>query len=87
MAQPSVRADVHEALDIHGDLTPEVALDVMLRSNDVPQLGDFLVGEILRPGVWVDLSLSDNFIAYRAPDPVDIGERNLYTLIARDVDS
>ena len=43
MAQPTLAAQVHEPLDVHRHLAPQVALDAVILVNHLAQLQHFVV--------------------------------------------
>ena len=49
VTKSSVRADIHEALDIHLHLRPQRPLDFVLRLDDRPNFRDFLIIEFRYP--------------------------------------
>src|SRR5215469_8560443 len=44
MSQPTVAAEIHQPLDVHGHLAPKVALDDVVAVDDLADLQHFLVG-------------------------------------------
>jgi len=92
MAEAPVGPALGQALDVHGDLPPKVALDqdLLLRRHpidDLPEPADLLVTEVLDPGLRVGVRHLDDLGGGRPANPVDIGERDHHPLVARDVDS
>ena len=76
VAESLVTADVHLALDVLGDLTPEVTLDLELPIHERPDVGDLLIGEILHPGGRVDARALADKARGGTADAVDVGERD-----------
>src|SRR5687768_17069237 len=46
VTEAAVRTEVHQALDVHGDFLAEVTLDLVLRVDDVTDLGDFRLRDV-----------------------------------------
>ena len=55
-----------EALDVHGDLTAQVALDLVAPVDDVAQAVDLLLGQVPDTRVRVDVGLGQDLLAGRA---------------------
>jgi hypothetical protein len=87
VANPLVAADLHLPLDVLGDVTAEIALDLEVGVDTGPQAGDLLVGQVTDPGVGTDPGLGAGLLCPGLADAVDIGQRDLETLLARDVDA
>src|SRR5689334_5798879 len=49
VADAPVRADVHEALDVHRDLGPQRALDLVVALDLRTETGDVRIGQVLDP--------------------------------------
>ena len=80
MSQPPIGPDVHEALDVHGDLGPERPLHLVIALDLFPERIDLLVGQILGPAVGVHSTGSQDLSRPGPPDPIDIGQGNLDSL-------
>ena len=86
MPQAAVRAGLLQPLDVHRDLPPEVALDLVTAVDDLAQPAHLLVRQVAHTGVRVDVRLGKDLLTGRQPDTVDVRERDLHALLARDVD-
>ena len=51
MAQPSVAAEVHQPLDVHGDLAPQIAFDDVVAVDHFANLQHLLVGQLGHPAL------------------------------------
>src|SRR5258708_4906021 len=49
MPQPTVAAEIHQPLDVHGHLAPKVALDDVVAVDDLADLQHLLVGQLRHP--------------------------------------
>ena len=87
MADALVAADLDLAADVGGDLTAEVTLDLEVALDEVAQCDELVVGQVLDADVAGDPGLAKGLQRTRAPDAVDVGECDLHTLLARDVDA
>src|SRR5262249_23312177 len=74
-------------LDVHRHLATEIALDLELGLEDVADATDLVLVEAVGPLVERDVSLLQDLPAQRLADPVDVRERNLHPLVAREVDA
>ena len=82
-----VAADLGQPLDVHGQVTAEVALHSVAVADDLTQLRLVSLGQILDAGIGVDPGLSQNLIGAGAPDAVDIGQANLDPLILGQINA
>src|SRR6266487_945204 len=87
VAHSPVGADLHEALDVHGDVLAKVALHAPLAVDDLGDAAGLLLREVLHPHAAVDPGLGQDLVAPAHPDPVDVGEGDLDPLLAREIDA
>src|SRR5207237_790594 len=87
MAQSAVRADVHQALDVHRHLAAQGALDLELALDDAAQPAGVLVAQALHPHRAVHSGLRQDPLRRGAADPVTVGERDVDALLVRQVDA
>src|SRR5207249_3755293 len=87
VTHPAVRADLDEPLDVEGDLTAEVAFDLVATVDQLAQPVDLLLGQVAHPRVRVDVGLGEDLLGGRQADPEDVGQGDLDPLLARDVDT
>src|SRR6516165_1702717 len=81
VAQAPVAAQVHQALDVHGHLAPQVSLDFSSAFNHLANSLDLILVQILGPDVHVD-TRGDQDVAGRLPaDPIDVSEGDLHSLL------
>src|SRR5262249_1501812 len=74
VAQAAVAAEVHEPLDVHGDLAPEITLDLVVGLDDLADGAGLLLGEVLGPRGQVDPRLGHDVLGGLVADPVDVLE-------------
>src|SRR5579863_129764 len=77
MPQAPVTPDVHQPLDVHGDLSAKVAFDPEVPFDDLPEPDDLLLPKILDPGIRVDLRHLEDPIRGGPSDPENIREADL----------
>src|SRR6185503_1444448 len=46
MAQPAIAAEIHQPLDVHGDLAPQIALDHVVAVDHLADLQHLLIGQL-----------------------------------------
>src|SRR5438132_523495 len=80
VAYALVRADLHLALDVLGNIAPQVTFDFQVGVDPVAQADDLFVGEVTDTGVLVDPGRPADLLRRGAADPVDVGERDLQPL-------
>jgi hypothetical protein len=57
MPQSPVAAYIHKPFYIYVDLFPEIAFDLMILLDNVPDFGDFFVGQRIGPFVRINAGL------------------------------
>jgi hypothetical protein len=88
MAHPAIAADIHESLDVALDLAPEVAFDTQLHRIDrVAKLLLVFLGHRFDAQIWIDSGERQELTSRRRTDAVNVRERDLYALFARQIDS
>src|SRR5438445_5078286 len=87
VAHPAVGADLHQPLDVHGDLLAQVALHFAFLVDDLGDAAGFLLREVLDPDARIDARLAQDLVRSAHPDPVDVGQRDLHALRAGQVDA
>jgi hypothetical protein len=86
MATTAQATDVLEALEGHALLAAQVSLQGEALGG-AAQLLHIGVVEIFDPGVRVHAALGDDLLGTGKTDPIHIGESDLDSLIARDIDA
>src|SRR5262249_45270568 len=87
VAQAAIAAEVHEPLDVHGDLTAEIALDLVVGLDDLADGAGLLLGEVLGPGGQGDARLGHDVLGGLVADPVDVLEGDHHPLGGGKVDA
>jgi hypothetical protein len=81
MPSAAVTADFGQPLDIHGDFTPQVALNGVAIFNGIPDFRDFFIIEVFDPGVWIDRAGFQNLVGQCSADAENIAERDFNALV------
>src|SRR6185312_5349489 len=88
VAQTTVAAEIHQALDVHRDFAAQVAFDLDAeRLEDVADGAHVVLVEIVAALVGRDLGLLEHSRRRSLANAVDVRERDLDALVARKVDA
>ena len=74
VAHSPVAADVDQPLDVHRHFFPEIAFDLLLFLDSLPDLVHFIFGKGLDLLVLVDLDPFKNLYGLGSPDAVNVGQ-------------
>src|SRR5579862_4682865 len=85
--QPAVAPDFHQALDVQVDFAAQVAFNLVFPLDDVAQARHLFVGQITDSRIRANLGLTAELLSQGRPNSVDVPQRNVDALVARDVDS
>src|SRR5215217_5927670 len=84
---PLVAADLDLALDVLLDLAAQVALDLVVGVDPLPQADDLLLGQVADAGVGVHPGALDGLDGAGPAEAEDVGEADLHPLVAGEVDA
>src|SRR5262245_49849432 len=87
MANAAIRADVHQAFDVHRDFGAERTFDLVIALDHAADLVDIRIGEIANAQRRIDASLLKNLGGRVTADAVDVRQSDLDLLIAREIDA
>src|SRR6476469_1907700 len=87
MPNALVAADLDLAADIGLHLAAQIALHLEVALDVVAQLSDLVVGQVLGAQVPADAGGFQDLLGAGTADAVDVGQRDLHALIAREVDA
>ena len=87
MPQAAIAADLHQALDVHGNFAAQVALYLDVVVNVVAQLADIILGQILHAGIGIDARMLDDIVGDVAANAVDVRQGDLDSLLPGKVDT
>src|ERR1044071_3854438 len=87
MAKPPIGTHVQVALDISGDVAPQIAFDFLRLVDDLAYFYNVVIGE----GVGLEIQRHSGFSQYfsrrAAPNPEDISQRYFHSFVAWKIDS
>src|SRR5688500_4714291 len=87
MARTAIGADIHQALDVHGDFRPQRALDAIVTLDDLTQPIHVGVGQVLHARIGADAGLGQYATGDGLPNAIDVLQADFHTLLARQVDT
>jgi hypothetical protein len=87
VSQPLVAADVDLSLDVLVYLSAEITFDPVVVADEIAQTNDFLVGEVANSCSGVNAGAGAGFLGASRAYAEDIGERDVETFVARQVNS
>jgi len=87
VAKPTVRANIHQSLDVQGHFTPQVTLDCMATVDDLTDTSNLVLGEILYTCIGIDLRLRQDLPGRCWANSIDIVKGHLYTLCPWEIDA
>ncbi len=83
MPKPAIAAYVHEPLDVHGQLFPQITLDSAVRVDSLRDVRDLLLCELLHSDLGSDIYfLQDGGRSY-ATDAEDVSQSDVDSLLPR----
>src|SRR3954447_23439165 len=85
--QAAIAADLHQPLDVHGDLLAEIAFDAPLLLDHPADLPHVVFGEILDADVGADGRGAQDVIRALPSDAINVGEPDFDTLRSRKIDA
>ena len=87
MALAAETAQIHQPLDVHRDLAPEVALDHIVAVDGLADADHLILGQLVDALVRRHVRLLADLAGLGATDAVDVGQGDLDMLLRRDVDA
>jgi hypothetical protein len=85
--QPAVRSNVHQSLDVRGNLAPQIALDPIIARNHRRDPADFVISQVFHPGIRIYTCCFENVIGAGAADPENVGKADFHTFFPRQVNA
>jgi len=83
----AVAPDVHETLDVHGDLGAQRAFDLEAALDLAAKTIYVIITEVLSTNVGIDSRGGQDLAGTSVSDSVDVGESDLDALAARQIDT
>src|SRR5215469_5229633 len=82
-----VAADLDLSPDVRLNLAPQVTFDLVVRLDPVPQADQFIVADRVNARVTADSGRVQRLESASPANAVNVGQRDLEPLIARQIDS
>jgi hypothetical protein len=87
VSQAPIASDVHQPLDIEGDLLAQFTFDLEILVNGVADAADLVFREVLDPRVTADVGQVENLSRSGTTDPEDVTQGDLHPLFPRQVNA
>jgi hypothetical protein len=84
---PAVAVDFLQTLDIHGNLTAQISLDMIMRFDFLTKFRNIIVCQILGARIGVYTCRRKDFLGGAAADAINIGKGNFNPLLIRNVNA
>ena len=81
MSEATVAADIHQTLDVEGNLGSEVTFNLVLLFDDLPQKSDVICAESIDSDLRVNICLGADFLSGSPANSVDVSQGNLDCLV------
>src|SRR5690606_9393709 len=85
VSQTLVAADLDLAADVGLHFAAQIAFHLEVLFDVIAQLGDLIVGQVLGAHVLVDAGGRKDLPGAGTADAVDVGQRDLHALVAREI--
>jgi hypothetical protein len=85
VADASIAADVHQALNVKADVFSEVAFNCFFGGDDVPDARNFIFGQVADLGAEIHLGAVQNAVGFGPPNAKNVCEGDLYALCGGQV--
>ncbi len=82
MPASSIRADIHEPFNIHGNLAPPVTLNNVIIFNDLPDPGDIVTAQVIAVHLIRQIDLIKNFARRSQTNTIDTGKGSVHVLVS-----
>jgi hypothetical protein len=87
VAQAAVAAEIHQALDVHSDFAPEIALNLVLAVNQLAEAQHLIVRELVDAAVIWDREAFANLVCLGGAYTEDIAQPDGDALSRGDIHS
>src|SRR5205823_3661643 len=81
----SIAPDLHQALDVQVDFPTQITFDRKMAVDVIPQARDLVLGQLPHPRLGPDPHGAHRLTTLRAPDAMDIRQRDPHLLVIRNV--
>jgi len=87
VADATVTADVHQALDVETDVLAKVAFHRFFGGDYLANTANFVFREVANLGTVFNLCPVENAMGLGAANPIDVGQSDFNALLDRQIDS
>jgi hypothetical protein len=87
MAEPTIRSNVDQTLDVHRNFAPEVTLNAIFFIDNFAQPEDFIVGQVTDARVRINTGSLQQGLTRVEPNSENVCQPNFHTLFAGQVNS
>ena len=87
MSGTAIAIYFYKSLDVKSYLTAKVTLYVVVSFDFITETCDFILGKILCTGIGIDTGLSKDILGALKSNTVNVGKRDLYTLVIGNINT
>src|SRR5205814_673406 len=87
VTQSAVAAEIHQPLDVHRDLPPEITLDGVFAVDRLADAQHLVIGHLVHAPLDRNADPSTDLESLGPPDAVDVGQPDRDPLLIRNVDA
>jgi len=87
MTDPLITADLDLALDVLGNISPQITLHLQITIDVRPNPDNLFISEITNPSTAVDAQLLTQLTSSAATNTINIGEGDLDPLLSGNVNA
>ena len=77
MTKPPVASQIHQSLDVHGDLSSEFPFDLVFVVDYFSDVVYLVAAEIVCFDAWINVEPIQDFSGSRSADAINIGQPDL----------
>ncbi len=85
MTQPSIAAQIHQALNIHSDFTAEISLNQIVSINSLTDLKNLLICQLVNSTIKRNSNLLNNLSSFFRANTMNILKSDDNTLVCRNI--
>ena len=85
MPDATIAAQIHQPFDVHGYVAAQITLDHIVMVDHFSDLNNFLIGQLIDPPFARNRRLFANLPGKAAANAMNISQRDIYTLVSRDI--
>ena len=85
MPQAAVASHIHQTLDVHRLLTPQIAFDAIFAVDQFADAHDFIIGQLIHAALGRDAQLLADDLRVLRANAKDVAKRDQDSLISRNI--